>query len=247
MPGYSEKRNSPGAQKIAALLCGRNEKLSVNCASKEMTMGTTEKTIEEQRAAVKQALVRLFGLRLQSLIQYEDAGYTEKIVEYLLCWMEQLSKRPGNRNQYRNRLKNMYQLLNFNNGTEAAQQRDNNLEARFNGIKELCAYVEYLYNRLAEQVLNETDLSGDVRKKIGEKFKIKMKAIKKDNKSNNSQEYYHQLNVATLHRNTFFHEHEDGDSKNYKGYQLLIGYEILMACLLYSYYKMVFDTPKKTE
>lgn len=194
--------------------------------------------MENKRKEVKERLVGLFGLRLQSLIGYKDKNYTKVIVEHFLCWMEDLSKLPGNHKQYEIRLEDIHEILYFENETGDIKHRSALIGNTAHCITNLCRYVEFLYNQLAKQVCDDKEQNGDIRKIIGEKFKAKMK--EKD-KNHVSHDIYNQLNVATLQRNTFFHQNKSGDSTNYKGFELLIGYDILMACLLYSFYKMVFD------
>jgi hypothetical protein len=200
--------------------------------------------MENKRKEVKERLVGLFGLRLQSLIGFEDANRMEQIVEYFLRWMEKLSRLRGNHNQYKNRLDDIHKILYFMNETEDLNSRSTHIGDTINSIKNLCSYVEFLYNQLAKQVCKKEELDGDIRKIIGIKFYEKMQQI---DRSPSRHDIYNQLNVATLQRNSFFHEHKDGDSKSYKGYELLIGYDILMACLLYTFYKMVFDDSYVTE
>lgn len=200
--------------------------------------------MENKRKEVKERLVGLFGLRLQSLIGFEDANRMEQIVAYFLSWMEELSTLPGNHNQYKNRLEDIHKILYFKNETEDLIYRSTLIGDTVNCIKNLCSYVEFLYNQLAKQVCEEEELDGDIRKIIGDKFYAKMQKI---DKLPSRHDIYKQLNIATLQRNTFFHQHMDGDSKNYKGFELLIGYDILMACLLYTFYKMVFDDSYVTE
>lgn len=200
-----------------------------------------KKPLEVIRKEVKERLVHVFGMRLKTLIDLKIPSYQEEIVEHFLLWMEELSKIRGNHNQYKMRLDDIHKILYFKNETGNLQERSNSIGTTAHCITNLCSYVEFLYNQLAEQVCNDEEQNGDIRKIIGDKFKEKMQ---NSGKKYSNHDIYIQLNVATLHRNTFFHQHKSGDSTNYKGFELLIGYDILMACLLYSFYKMVFDNPQ---
>ncbi len=200
------------------------------------TLNQESKDKQIKKEYVKKALADVFGLRLQALIAVKDDQLTTRIVDHFLKWAEELSKEPNNHNQADEMIKHAYKLLSFNTEGDKADVLFSKIDSAIQSIDYLSTYVEGLYNRLCIEYVNDKELQKanyDRRKAVGEKFKKKMP----DTTSRDG--IYDQLNHMTLNRNTFFHAHYSGDSIKFDGYRILTGYDVLMSCLLYTFYHMI--------
>lgn len=200
-----------------------------------------EMSYQKKKEYVKKALADVFGLRLQALIAVEDDRLTTRIVDHFLKRAEELSKKPNNHNQADKMIEEAYKLLSFNTEGDKADDRASKIDSAIQSIDYLSTYVEGLYNRLCNEYVTDSELQKanyDKRKAVGEKFKNKMHrtphqvGIDRDG-------IYDQLNHMTLNRNTFFHAHTSGDSIKFDGFRILTGYDVLMSCLLYTFYHMI--------
>lgn len=200
-----------------------------------------EMSYQNKKEYVKKALADVFGLRLQALIAVKDDQLTTRIVDHFLKRAEELSKEPNNHNQADKMIEEAYKLLSFNTEGDKADDRASKIDSAIQSIDYLSTYVEGLYNRLCKEYVTDSELheaNYDKRKAVGEKLKKKMqntphqKGIDRDG-------IYDQLNHMTLNRNTFFHAHDSGDSIKFDGYRILTGYDVLMSCLLYTFYHMI--------
>ena len=205
------------------------------------TLNQESKDKQIKKEYVKKALADVFGLRLQALIAVEDDQLTTRIVDHFIKWAEELSKEPDNHNQSDKMIEEAYTLLSFNTEGDEANVRAVNIKSAIQSIDYLSTYVEGLYNRLCKEYVTDSELQKanyDRRKAVGEKFKNKMHRTPHQ-EGIDRYGIYDQLNHMTLNRNTFFHAHTSGDSITFDGYRILTGYDVLMSCLLYTFYHMI--------
>lgn len=205
-------------------------------------MPNTHQTTKDK---VREALTAVFSLRLKALIPCETP---EKIVSHFLEWMEQLSRDlPNNHQESHLMMDKIHHLLYFKNDMTDLEARQRAIHSAIGAIHELITYVEKLYTRLCKEYVSTDELAAaqyDIRKAVGWKLNS---CLEEKGMSIDRQGIINQVSHMTLNRINSFHAHTQGDSKNYEGYLILTGYDILMSCLIYSFYHMVFLNSNPTE